>query len=739
MKRFRKRIISAIIAGIVMLNTMLGGTLTLAEETSGWEEYVGDLDAFVYGLIVKQYELFYDVFNATMVLPDATEIYGIAYSDYEGGFETEDGKLCYFPAGFIPMIGEEAIPSDLPDEGIEIIDAEYDNPESSFVYAYKTEPFMQHCVIWDKYLQYGIDEEGLIKYEYSPYRRGSCNEELGALYSYDEGRLVFNPNLGEYVSVNGISLNEEINFEDLEAEINRILKEQDGNFWTENIETSVYESHEAVVSYLLSLQEERFFGYDVKELASLTEQIDPMECIRITPDGMVMVEVEPDFWEDSNSLAKWITGTCCAITIAGCIAIDIFIPILSPVSGAIMGTASEVFMQVVINGQALSDVNWKKVGIAAASGAIMAWACPMLGSATSGGAVKVFGKVIKNEKTLEFIGKTAGYVALSMSNSVVTGLSTYGMALEDGASKDDAFNAALEGAKIAAVCTLGSSIISEATSPIIEKITEAHPNNWFIKASESAGTFIRNHQIRPFKNTAIERMLVPKSIHQATKAAIESLDAEDGQFLKAVKAMIRDGAPGFKKVDANGKVLTKAELRKNGGNCILQITDECDEEILKVFNEHGVKELPVKKGIPDFKEISEYSFKANISANRSTNMKAFKKELATRFSSNPSEMPERLQEAVKTLKVIDSLDGIALNASDIEKALSSANLTLHEGTDGMVHILDKTVHETIRHSGGVSLAKFWEQITAIRNNFTKISSSAPQVIVSTFAEEAVYE
>ncbi|MBQ9064086.1 MAG: hypothetical protein IJ123_01420 [Blautia sp.] len=739
MKRFMKKTVALVASCVIVVNTLAGSTMVCAEEIQAWESYVGDMDAFVYGMLVRQYELFYDVFSGIMVLPDGTEIYGIAYTDYEGVFETDDNKTCYFPSGFIPLIGEEAIPSDLPDGGVEIIDTDYYDPNSSFVYAYKTEPFMEHCVIWDKYLQYGIDEEGLITYEFSRYQRGKCNEELGVLYSYDEGRVLYNPNLGEYVSVNGVSLNLEIDYRELEEAIDRIIQEQNANFWTEEIKTSVYESQDALVSFMLSMQEERFFGYDVKELAQIMSQIDPMECIRITPDGLVMVDFEEDFWRDSNSLAKWLTGACCAITIAGCIAVDLFIPALAPVSGAIMGTATEVFMQVVLNNQALADVNWKKVAVAAASGALMSWACPMVAGRAAGDSVKIFGKMIQNEKLLEGIGKAAGYAALSASNSVVSGLSSYGMTILDGGSQEEAIDAARMGAMMAAVCTIGSSALSEATTPAIQKLFENHPNNWFVKAVNEAGTFIGEHQVHlPEKLEKLESILVPKSIHQATKAAIDEIAQQRGDIVKRINALQKDEFPGFEKIDSKGNVISKEELVENGGNCTLRITEDCDPEVKKIFQRHNVTEIQIKEGVPDLKPISEYSFDANISSDRKANMKKFREYLADRFSRKPEEMPERLKAGILASKGMDHLPE-NITKTDILKGLSTASLTLHEGADGMVHIIDTTVHETIRHSGGVSLAKLNDLLAVLRKDFKKISTSAPQVIVSTYVEEAVYE
>lgn len=729
-----KKISSLLLAVALMFSGISCEVLTAAEAGQEWEEYVGDMDAFVYGLLVRQYELFYDVFSAVMELPDGTEIYGIAYTDYAGVFEGEEGEKSYFPAGFIPLIGEDPVPTDLPDEGIEIIDAEYDDPKCGFVFAYETHPFTQHCVIWNHYLQYGIDENGSVKYEASPYQRGHCNEELGALYSYDEGRLVFNPEVGQYVSVNGISLSMAIDYQDLEKEINRILKEQDNNFWTEEIQTAVYESQEAMVSCLLSMQEERFFGYDVKELVQLTSAIDPMECIRITPDGFVMVDFETDFLRDPNSLAKWLTGACCLITVAGCIAVDLFIPALSPVSGSIMGIAVEVFTEVVIQNHALADVNWRKVAIAATSGALMAWACPLLAGNVSSGSVKLFGNVIKNPKAQELIGKTLGYAALAMSNSTVAGASGYLFAREDGASHEEAVNAALMGAGICAISTLSVSVLAEAARPLVDSFFKTHPNSWMVKSINKASAFINSKRVPLFEDSDLERILIPRSVHESTMAAIEELGSKNVQFTNAINALTSDDNPNFVKLDKDGNIITKEGLKQNNGNCVIKLSDTCDPQLKAVYQEFGITEIPVKDGVPDFSSVSDYSFQFDMSGDRSKNMKMYYKKLAETFTVNPNSMPEKM------IKAMDNLgrSSDALNSNAIKEILSAASLTPHEGTDGMVYLVDTYLHKSLSHYGGVAQARAAEELAIVTNHFVRISSSAPKVVTGTYIEGVVY-
>ena len=78
------------------------------------------------------------------------------------------------------------------------------------------------CVVWDTYLQYGIDEAGKVTYSVAEYERGTCNEQLGALYSYDEDRFVFDTVMGGYKPISGTTLSETMDFDSLEQEVNRI-------------------------------------------------------------------------------------------------------------------------------------------------------------------------------------------------------------------------------------------------------------------------------------------------------------------------------------------------------------------------------------------------------------------------------------------------------------------------------------------------------------------------------------
>lgn len=663
-----------------------------------WVDYVGDIDTVVYGLIGNQYELFYNVFHAVIELPDGTNVYGLGYSDFSDFYEGDDGKG-FFPAGFIRLIGEPEIPPEDIEEGLEIQDLE-NISESSFVYAYEVEPYMEHCVVWGQYLQYGIDESGGITYTVQEYDRGFCNEALGPLYSYDERRFVFDPDVGDYVFVSGTTLSELVDYDAIEAEINRILEQQDFNFSTVDIQTSVYFAQEAVSSYLLSMQEEAFLGVKVSSLVEEIQNLDPTECIRITPDGMLVVDVENTVPENSADFAKWLVGMICGIVIVSSVALEVFMPALRPVSSTISGAAIEAFMQGVIQNQALSNVNWSRVAVAAVSGALLAWACPLAAGSATKGVVAAIGKetvtIFGKEIATEALANLAGYSTQTFSTAMVSGTTGAAFAFIDGGSSDDAFNAFKWGAAIGGASTIFASAFSEISNAGMNALAKSHQNNWLIKASEKVSTFISKHQIH-LKNQTLENILAPKSVYEATRCAMNEFHT----LPEKISRLPADTNNNFIKVDSKGNLITKEQLLKQGGDCIIKPSTDCDPEILKAFEDHKITEIKVKKGVPDLSDFSEYSFhpKGGIGPNRDVNMKNYYDQLADEWIENSKNIPAKIRE-VLTSAQIENLDGPM-----IQKALSAAKLTPHEGTDGVVRLVDSILHSKISHYGGVALAK----------------------------------
>lgn len=700
-----------------------------------WHDYIGDLDTFVYGALINEYQMAYKTFNAVITLPDESNIYGIGYTDYSSYFEREDGKGGYFPAGFLALIGEPEIPEEMAESGLEITNLDNPDSEYQFVYAYDTEPFLEHCVIWNQYLRYGIDDNQHITYMTQDYERGVCDEELGSLYSYDERRVVFETDFGNYQDVNGESLYGSIDYAEIQAEVNRILEEQDFNFADVDVETTLYQAKDAMRSYLLSLQEETFMGCSVEELLAISETLDPKECVQMTPDGMVLVDMTSTPPEEPEALTKWLVGICCGTAIAACVAVNVFVPALTPVTASISGAAVEVFMEVVIQNHVIENVNWGKVAIAAATGAVLAWGCPMLAGHATSGIVSILGKSVSPEMATQ-LGKIAGYGILTFSNAVVTGSSSAAFSVLDGGSREEVQDAFLLGAVLGAACTAAATLVAEGTSAGMNALKEVKPNNWLVKMTEKTSVvseFIGSHQVKLFDGK-LDSVLIPKSINEAAEAAgyqLKLQQTNDVQLIKRVDQLPSESNKNFVMKDDSGNTLTKADLRSNGGKGKIELRDTCDPEIREIFAKYNVSEITIKDGVPDLSPVSEYHIGIEITPNRTDNFARTYSKLANDWSENPSSIPAEFQKEMSRR----GIDAIDLNDSIVEDILHDLKWTIHEDVDNTIYLVERAIHSKIGHAGGVAYAAATEAIQVGTIFFKELHDSVATVITGTLIIE----
>lgn len=393
------------------------------------DEYVSKTELFVYDLIFNELSIYYDVFTAVITLSNGKVVHGIGYTDYSEAYKLEDGSKTLFSSGFIAFCDQPYISQRMYESGLEIERLEDDDDKYGFIYAFSREPFTSHLVVFDKYITYGVDEESQIFYtetEYDKdYLRKNFNTALGTLYSYDENRVLNDFSFGKYLPLGGISVSDEIDFRGLEAEINRIIEEQNLKFSTVDIQTAVYIAQDALNSYLLSLQEETFLGYNVKELVEISKQIDPMSCIRITADGLELVDIQPTPPRTASGLMKWLTALGAVAAVAGGVVLSIYgMPHLA---GAVIGSAIEVFTEVVIENKTLENVDWRKVAIAAVAGAISAnlglFGDSVVGGATNATFTLIDGGSLGDVANDFAIGTAAGLALGGAFNMVGKGIS----------------------------------------------------------------------------------------------------------------------------------------------------------------------------------------------------------------------------------------------------------------------------------------------------------------------------
>lgn len=709
MRQWMKNRIVSVVMSLVIFTSALSGCNVMASETEidteaiadaiieelqaeiedfsvNWEDYIGDTETFVYGLLTNQLEYQYNVFPGYVELSDGTMVYGLAYSDYSECYTDEDEEHTYFAAGMMTFCGETEIPQSEFDEGLIIHSLDYEDDDFSFFLKYASEEFKQHCVIYDKYVTYGVDENGSIFYDTQAYERGTCDEEIGSLYSYDEARYVFDLEFGAYEPITGDSLSAEVDYDELEILINEYLEKQDVNFVQTDIVNNVYFAQEAVTSYLLSLQEETFMGYDVDALVEAAENLDPMECFRITEEGVQIIEVTgiPDTSE--IDLAKWLVGTSCVIvTAVGLVTSVVCIecPPLAAAAGAVTGAAIDIFMQVVISDVELSDVQWSKVALSAVTGAIAGFAGPYI-------------QTIANNPAVTFIADTTLDALLGgIEYTVAAWLDgEEGIELAKKFGEGFALGFALSGAFKAVGDVAGKAVskLAQEISPATKKIFPKLTQKVSVVVKKTTG-FLGNLKAvvddSIFHSKYIANKMAFRQLYKIIDAGDEILQKKSFDELAT------------KVIDVEGKSVNKDTL--------LQLFKNADDGTVLAFIKVGDETIDVVKqsGMVGILFDGKYQTVniGRIVNDRDSNFIVAANEYIKLWKSDPTQIPTSIKNA---------MDISGINVKDMEPRRLVAIVknknngwVFHENIDlQTITLVPRDIHAEVSHMGGFGLAKY---------------------------------
>ena len=655
--------------------------------STNWEDYKGDVETFIYGLIISQLEYKYDVFPAEVELENGLSVSGIAYTNYEDCYTVDDET--YFEAGFISSVGEIEIPQDEFDNGIIIENLDYSDDDTKFIMAYQSDAFTDHCIVYGQYVVYGVDDSGCIFYEEQEYEKGKCNEELGSLYSYDEAKYVYDVDVGDYVYVTGQSLITQLDYDSLQEEVNAVLEEQDENFVQVDVETCVYVAQEAVNNYLLSMQEETFLGYDVKELAELTAQLNPMECYRITSDGLMETNLEHS---TEDTVAQWLVGSACVIAVAvGLVGSVVCIecPALSAASGAMAGTAIEIFMQVVIANGKVSDIEWSKVAIAAGAGAVSGFLGPYIMATTAG-----FSGFMIDSALDGVVGAVEQTLYAWMDGESGTELvKSFGMGFAMGFGLSAGFKGV--GAAVGKIAQKLSPSVSKLGEKMFPKLTGKLSNFSKVASSKLYG-LKKVADSSVFHSEYISKKLAFKQLEQLVQNGSPELKQ------KAFANLKKDGI-----TDVNGNAITKESLE--------EIFDKAqDGEIIGKYVLNG-ETINIKKqngmvGIVfDETKYQTVEITDGLVPDREANFERATEKLKEQWLDNPDPIPDSISKAIEE-------SGIELENMDTRRLVSiiqnkDNGWVLHENIDmKTITLVAREVHDSVQggitHMGGFGLAKY---------------------------------
>lgn len=646
-----------------------------------WEKYSGDIETFVYGLLIRQLQYIYDVFPAFTVLSNGETVTGLAYTDYQKCYTNDNETSYVFETGFLPYSGEVEIPQDEFEAGLQIRNAEYTDEKTSFILTLKSDPFIEHCVVYNKYLKYGVNESGSIFYEAEDYTRGKCDESIGSLYSYDEERYVYEAGDGDFIEITGTSLYEEIDYQALEEEINRILKNQEQNFASVDVETCAYYSKDAVMSYLLAHQEESFLGYSAAELIKEAKNLDPLECYRLTKEGFQIINLIHE--EEASAATRWIVGTVCAIAIAVSMVASVPAaanPALSSYLGAQTAVAIEMFMQVAKSGKRLTDVEWKIVMIEAVAGA------------TSG---------VMNPYVNTLSNKSLSICLDSLLDGFVGGVERAAAAWIDGEDSSEIIKEFGYGIAIGMFLSAGF----KGAASEVEKIAK--------KAAPSVKK-ISDKILPKLKGKRIADVI--KKWDKFKKAIDASLFHSEYFSRKIIKKQLKDlvengsdklAELSLNQVSANnlfdkeGRELTKEalqELFESAKDGELLARYIIDDEIVDVIKKNGMVGI-----VFDSRKYQTIIIPNGLTENRKLNFIEAAKVLLENWRSGKAKIPQSIEEAIKN----SGFDLESLTPQKLVEIIQRSDWVIHENIDMIsITLVPRLYHKLIPHMGGVGLVNF---------------------------------
>ena len=528
------------------------------EKSKQTEFDMTDDEAFLYSIIIlDMFSFGYNAFPATATLYDGRVLYGIAYSDYSTKCLSEDTNTEYFGAGFIAACNQPDITDDIIKQGI-VIQSSSGDPESDndlFMFTQADSYGPKHYVANNKYTVYSVDGTE-IRYDIAEAAESNYNAQIGAVYSYDEGRIVFDPLLGTPANAISTSINTLLDPVIAENEYNRYIAEQTANGFTVDTMNFVYISRASLEAYYLNGQDESLLGIDVQEFYDMERTVGPNEYYTVDANGnLTKLEFPP---QEGESKGAWLDRLFGAIIAVGMIVVGVIIvATVSAIScgaataaapyimGAFIGAGMEVFMQTVIQGKPIGEINWLRVGVAAVSGVLSAipgvgwFGAGLIQGATEAAMTAVDGGSLEDV----FKAFTVGFI---------TGVVIHGVGKALG--------------KVKFCFTAGTPVLMAAG--YTKNIENIRPGDTVKSYNQITGKTENKRVLQIYENSANELVTVNTSNEQIIEATPEHRFYNDGKWVYA-----KDLRAGDILVNVNGEKVV-----------VEKIQHEILENPIKVYN-----------------------------------------------------------------------------------------------------------------------------------------------------------
>ena len=352
-------------------------------------------EMFLYSMImIDLFSLGQVVFPAVATLPNNNRVLGFGYSDFENTYNSNNNtnQNIYLGSGFVALLRQPKISNSDIENGV-YLELAYEksnlmskeelskSEEVGYIISYFESYGPCHYIANGKYVTYSLDK-WVIEYDIVDAEQAVYQEKNGALYDYDLGRYVYDPELGKEADIKATSLNTMLDPAIAKGEYEKYIADQTANGFTVDTLNFVYISYTALEAYQQSEQDESLLGIDVQEFYDLEKTLGNNEYYTVDAEGNL---TKLEFPHEEEDKASWLDRLAGAVVAIGMIIVGVIIvAAVSVVScgaattaapyimGAFIGAGMEVFMQTVVQGKKLDQVNWMRVGVAAVSGVLSA-------------------------------------------------------------------------------------------------------------------------------------------------------------------------------------------------------------------------------------------------------------------------------------------------------------------------------------------------------------------------------
>ena len=192
------------------------------------------------------------------------------------GFYTPDFQLFadpeYASMGFITVIGDtkdyNPVPTECEYVALQPLEEGFSDDTLYNMLAYTCENMgSSHFVFENKYVVYYQLDSTTIKYDTYENKKENYDLSLGSLYDFDNDVYLYDASLFDgYETHSATELFSEEDYLALEKELQQLSAEQEKNGYSVDELEIVYISPESIQAYLMSEEEDTFFGYSVSEL-----------------------------------------------------------------------------------------------------------------------------------------------------------------------------------------------------------------------------------------------------------------------------------------------------------------------------------------------------------------------------------------------------------------------------------------------------------------------------------------